>query len=65
MLVMHLFTWENGKVDVKNINVNVNAICFRDEFHFSKVYRGVNCTGSHAKLMSPEGVHVNFASNPM
>ena len=37
----------------------------RNEFHFSYVYGSVNYIGSLVKLMNPEGVHVNFASNPV
>ena len=37
----------------------------RNKFHFSEVYRSVNYIGSRAKWMNHEGVHVNFASDPM
>ena len=32
-------------------------LCY--EFHLSEVYQNVNCTGSCAKCMSLEDVHVN------
>ena len=37
----------------------------RNDFHFSEVYQSVNYIGSRAKWMNPEGVHVNFASDPL
>ena len=46
-------------------NITYVATYLRNEFHFSQVYRSVNYIGSRAKLMNPEGVHVNFASDPM
>ena len=41
------------------------TIHLRNEFHFSGVHGPMNRSGSHAKLMNPEGVHVKFASDPL
>ena len=37
----------------------------RNEFHFSGVHGAMNRSGSRAKWMNPEGVHVSFASDPL
>ena len=37
----------------------------RNEFHFSGVHGAMNRSGSRAKSMNPEGVHVSFASDPL
>ena len=41
------------------------VLLFDVEFHFSEVYKGVNYIGLCAKWMNSEGIHVNFASDPM
>ena len=40
-------------------------IYLRNEFHFSGVHGAMNRSGSRAKWMNPEGVHVSFASDPL
>ena len=37
----------------------------RNGFDFFKAYRSVNYIGSRAKGLNPEGIRVNFASDPM
>ena len=37
----------------------------RNEFYFSDVHGAINRSGSRAKLMNPEGIHVSFASDPL
>ena len=46
-------------------NLSCSDLYLRNEIHFSDVYRSINCIGSRAKWMNPEGAHVNFASGPL
>ena len=46
-------------------NTCAKCVHLRNEFHFSGVHGAMNRSGSRAKWMNPEGVHVNFASDPL
>ena len=50
---------------VKHIRIafSKTQMYLRNEFHFSGVHGAMNRSGSRAKLMNPEGVHVSFAMN--
>ena len=43
----------------------IMCIQLRNEFYFSEVYRSVYYLWSRTKWMTPEGVRINFASDPM
>ena len=47
------------------VDIGKSTRHLRNEFHFSVVHGAMNRSGSRAKWMNPEGVHVSFASDPL
>ena len=64
-LIFNVSEYVMEEIEKKENFIFTREFLLRNEFHFSEVYRSKNYIGSRAKWMSPEGVHVNFASDPV